>query len=145
MGNLVTQNHFSIAAQQQRVWKLLGSAIFQSLPLEEMNNINQTTFYAIFRLRLGFISIPLNLKGKFVDIIDPSSLSSLIWVKRGIIQLGIKVTFTLKEAIGGKTEVICSATEEGKDSIIRHMLRRWERSFAEKVFNSVRVQLEKLC
>lgn len=141
----VVQKHFVIDAHQQRVWELLGSAVFQCLPLEEMNILNQTTFYAVLRWRLGFISIPLNLKVKLVDILAPHSLGSVIWVTRGIIQLGLRATFTLRPVNEAKTEVICSATEEGKESIMGRIMRRWERSFAEEVFNSIRVRLEKVC
>lgn len=86
MVTVVTQKHFIIDASQQRVWRLLGSAIFQSLPLEQMNAINQTTFYAVFRWRLGFISIPLDFKGRIVDVIEPDSLGAIIRVKKGIMQ-----------------------------------------------------------
>ena len=141
----LAQKNFDIDAPQQRVWKVLGSAVFQCLPLEEMNILNQTTFHAVLRWRLGFISIPLNLRVKLVDIVAPHSLGSVIQAKKGIIQLGLKVTFTLRPVNEGKTEVICSATEEGTGNIMGRIMRRWQRNFAGQVFDSIRARLEKIC
>ncbi|MFC1971117.1 hypothetical protein ACFLV0_04200 [Chloroflexota bacterium] len=140
----VTEKQFTIDAPQQRVWKLLGSSIFQCLPLEEMHAPNQTTFYAILRWRLRFTSIPLNLKGKLVDIVEPSSLGAIIWVKRGVVNLGMKITFILRPVNEGKTEVVCSATEESRGIIVR-IMRRWGRIFAENAFSSIQARLEQIC
>lgn len=139
---IVAPETFIIAANQQRVWRMLGGAIFQSLPLEQMNVVNQTTFYAILRWRLGFIDIPLDIKGKMVDVIDLHSLSSVIRVQKGIMNLGLKVTFILKPLGDNETEITCSAVEEEKRSVIGWIIARWERDFAEKIINSIGVRLQ---
>ncbi len=142
----IVQRQFVIEASQQRVWDLLGRTVYGCLPLEKMNIVNETTAYAVLRWRLGFISLPLDLKLELVDISPPGLLGSKIWVKKQVIQLvALKVTFTLRPVNKGRTEVVCTAMEEGGGTILRWLLGGQQRSFTEGMFDSIRARLERFC
>ena len=142
----IVQRQFVIEASQQRVWDLLGRTIYRCLPLEKMNIVNETTAYAVLRWRLGFISLPLNLKLELVDISPPSLLGSKIWVKKRAIQLAsLKVEFTLRPIDKDKTEVICTGMEEDRGTIAGWLVRGQQRSFAEDMFDSIKARLEQFC
>ena len=142
----IVHRQFVIEASQQRVWDLLGRTVYRCLPLEKMNAVSETTAYAVLRLRLAFISLPLNVKVELVDISPPSSLGSKIWVKKRVIKLvALKVTFTLRPVDEGKTEVVCTAMEDGRRTMLGWLVRGQQRSFTEGMFDSIRARLEQFC
>lgn len=142
----VVQRQFVIEAPQQRVWNLLGRTIYRCLPLEKINIVNETTAYAVLRWRFGFVSLPLDLKLELVDISPPSSLGSKIWVKKLAIQLvALKVTFTLRPVNKGKTEVVCTAMEEGRGTLLGRLMEGQQQSFTEGMFDSLKARLEQFC
>ncbi len=143
---LIVQRQFVIDAPQQRVWDLLARVIYQCLPLEKMDIVNERTFNAEVRWNLAFIGLTFHLKGEFIDISPPNFLSCALSMKRGLIQLGLKVAFTLRPVNHHKTEVVCRV-EEGKGirKLVRWVMRKPEQRFAGNVFNSMRVRLEQLC
>jgi carbon monoxide dehydrogenase subunit G len=142
---LVAQKQFVVDASQHRVWDLLGTIVYQLLPLEKVDIVNLTTFRAVLRWRMGFITFPFRVKGELVDISRPSSFGCIIRVKRGVIQLGMKVTFTLRPVNEGKTEVVCRAIEEGTRTIMGRIMRGRQQSFAENTFDSIEARLAQLC
>ena len=141
----IAKKQFAIEASQQRVWNLLGRVIYQCLPLEKMDIVDETTFYADLRWRLAFINIPLRLRGKFVDISPPSFLGCLLSVKKGIIQRELEVTFRLNPISQDKTEVTCMAEGEETRPPLKWIVKREQQRFAENVFDSIRARLEQLC
>ncbi len=137
----ILQKEFTIAAPPEKVWDMLGKVIYRCLPLEKMDIVDETTFRAVLRWRWAFIKLPLNLKVKLVDISPPSSLGSLIRVKKGMIDMVIKVSFTLTPVNEGKTEVVCTALDEGERNVPGWLMRGQQRSFAEEMFDSIRERL----
>jgi hypothetical protein len=139
----VAQKNVVIEAPQQQVWKVLGSAIFQCLPLEEMNIIDQKNFQAVLKWRLGFFSIPLNLKGKVTDILSPDLMSFVIQVEKWLLRMSLKVTFTLKQVNEGSTEIAGIATV-GKQTLIGRIMSGQQRSFATKTFDEIMARLQEV-
>lgn len=143
---VIVQRQFAIDAPQQRVWSLLARVIYQCLPLEKMDVVNERLFYAELRWNLALIGLRFHLKVEFVDISPPYFLACILSVKRGLIQLGPRVTFALRQVNHHRTEVTCTATEENKTGkLMRWAMRRQQQSFAGKMFDSMRARLEQLC
>ena len=67
----IAQKEFTIAAPQARVWELLGRIIYRSLPLEQMEVVSETTFFAVLRWRIAFIRLPLRVKVALVHLPAP--------------------------------------------------------------------------
>ena len=82
---LIAQKQFTINAPPQTVWQLLPRVIYQCLPLEKMDIVDERTFYADLKW-LPFAGSTLHLKGKFVEISPPDFLSCTISVTKGIIR-----------------------------------------------------------
>jgi hypothetical protein len=142
---VIAQKSFTIKSDQQKVYKVLGNAIFQCLPLEEMNILDVKNFQAVMRYRLGFINLPLKLKGKLVDVSSPVLLSFVIRVEKGFLQMVLKTTFMLKQIDEANTGVACIAVEDGKRTIIGRITRGQQHDFAMKLFDAMQAQLQKAC
>ncbi|MFC1971561.1 hypothetical protein ACFLV0_06540, partial [Chloroflexota bacterium] len=143
--NILTQTSFVINAPLEKVWRLLGSAVFQCLPLERMDIVDQTHFNAVLRWKLAFVKIPLNLKTIMDDIVAPTTFGCVIQIEKGIMKLGTRVTFNLKAIGEDKTEIDCVATKEGERTLLGRITGGQQRSFSENVFSSIRTRLEQLC
>lgn len=142
----IAERQFVIDAPQKRVWDLLARAVYQSLPLEKIDIVNERTFFAELRWNLAFVGLRFHLKGEFVDISPPSFLGCMISVKKGIIQLDLRITFALRAVNRHKTEVVCIVAEDGKLKMLsRWVMRIPQRSFAGNVFNSIKARLERIC
>lgn len=142
---LPVQKRFRINAPQERVWGLLPQVVYQCLPVEKVDIVNEWLFYANLKLRLGFVGLPLKLKVELVDISPPSSFGTRIWIRAGIMRFVMAVTFSLQSANGGKTEVICTAKDEGEQAISKWAFVGQRRRFASNVFDSVMARLQQLC
>ncbi len=140
------QKQFVIKSSQERVWELLGRTVYRCVPLEKMNIINETTADAIFRWKLCFLRLPLDIRVQLVDISPPSFLGSKIRVRKGIFQMAaLEAIFALKPIDNSNTEVTCTGIEQKGINVIGQLLRGPQRRFTEDIFNSIRSQLELLC
>jgi len=141
----VAQRQFLIGATQPRVWDLLAMVTYQQLPLEQVNIVNLDRFYAVLRWRAGIIRISFDVEGKLVDTSRPTSYGCVLRIKRGPIQIGVRVNLVLREIQEGHTEVFCTAVEEGERTLMGLVLRRLQRNFALKMFDSIGARLQRLC
>ena len=82
--------------------------------------------------------------GKLVDMSRPGSFGCIMWLKRGVIQMGVKAKFTLRPVNEGETEVFCAAMEEGKRTIIGRLMKGQQRSFAENMFDLIKTRFKQL-
>lgn len=142
---IIAQKHFVVEASPPRVWDLLGTVVYQSLPLEKVDIVTTDSFRAVLKWPMGFITVPFDVKGKLVGMSRPGSFGSVMSVKWGLVQLGVNVNFALKPVPEGKTEVVCTATEEGGRTIMGWILSGQQRSFAGSMFDSIRARLQQLC
>lgn len=141
----IAQRQFVIDASQQKVWDLLATVVFQELPLEKVDIVGLDSFNAVLQLRMAFFSFPFDVKGKMVDVSSPDSLGCVILVKKGPIRLGVNASFALKRIDESKVEVICTAKEVGKSTILGWGLRRQQRNFTLNLFDSIRARLQQIC
>ncbi len=140
----IAQKEFTIAAPQARVWELLGRIIYRSLPLEQMEVVSETTFFAVLRWRIAFIRLPLRVKVALVDITSDRSLGAVISVKRGIIDSVIDVTFSLSAVNENETGVRCLA--RARDGGLRGWLTLGlRRRFTAELFDQIYRLLRRLC
>lgn len=142
---IVAQKQFVVEASPPRVWDLLGTVVYQSLPLEKVDIVSTDSFRAVLKWPMGFVTVPFDVKGKLVGMSRPASFGSVICVKWGLVRLGVKVNFTLKPVAESKTEVLCTAMEEGKRTVMGWILSGQQRSFAGSMFDSIRARLQQLC
>ncbi len=137
------EKRFVIAASRGRVWDFLGSAIYHCLPLERVNIVSETTLYCMLRWEWLFIKMLFPLQVKIVDLSPNDLLTALIRVRKWGLNLGLKVSFQLNQNGDDRTEVVCTASEEGTGRM-GWFLTGLPQRFAEGIFDSVRVQLERL-
>ncbi len=140
---LPIEKQFIINAAQDRVWGLLGGAIYQCLPVEKVDIINERLVNAILRLRVGFIKAPLKLTIHLTEILPPSSLTTRIVIKISLIRFTIEVKYRITASGTDKTLIVCSAQDRSKRTM-RCILAKQRREFAEKIFDSIKTRLEKL-
>ena len=141
----IAQRQFVIGANAARVWDLLATVTYQQLPLEQVDIVSLDTFRAVLRWGSGFIRFSFHVEGKLVDTIRPHSYGCVLRVKKGPIQIGVRVTLALREIHEGNTEVFCTAVEERKGALTGLVLRRLQRNLALKMFDSIGARLEWLC
>jgi hypothetical protein len=144
-GQTIAQRHFVVGAAQTRVWDLLAMVTYQELPLEQVDIVSLDRFRALLRWRAGFIHFPFYVEGKLVDTFRPESYGCVIFVKKGPIQVGVKVVMLLRAVNESQTEVFCVVTEEGKRTLMSLVLRGLQRKFALKMFDSIGARLQRLC
>lgn len=140
----ITRKHYVIQAPRQRVWDLLAGAIVQCMPVEQLDMLNDTTFVAILKLKLGFAEIPFRLKIQVADICPIERLSTLVTASRGVIRSSLLVTFVLTAFSDDQTSVICTATENTGGKLM-WLLKRPQRNFADRIFDGIRDRLERSC
>ena len=141
----IAERQFVVGAAQSRVWDLLAMVTYQQLPLEQVDILSLDSFRAVLRWGVRSIRFPFNVEGKLTDISRPISYGCVILVKKGPMQIGVKVTILLRALEESQTEVYCTATEEGKGTLVGLLLRRLQRNFAQKMFDSIGARLQRLC
>lgn len=144
MSNEIARKQFIIEAPQGTVWDLLGRAMYRSLPLEKMDIVSETTFRAVLRWKLAFISLPLNVSVVLDNISPPGLLEAIIQVKKGIINQKLRVTFTLSAVDTDRTGVVCQALRNGGGTL-SWLMAGQQRSFTEDMFDAINIALKRLC
>jgi len=140
----LARRDYIIQAPRQRVWDLLASTIIQCMPVEQMQIVNDTTFLAVLRVKVGFFEMPFRLRVQAADISPIDSLSTLVTASKGIFRSSLKVSFALTPIKEDQTAIVCTAAEES-GSKWTWLLRRQQRSFAGEMFDAIRAQLERTC
>ena len=141
----IAERQFVVEATQSRVWDLLATVTYQQLPLEQVDILSLDSFRAVLRWGVRSVRFPFYVEGKLTDISRPISYGCVILVKKGPVQLGVRVSMVLKAIEGGQTKVYCTATEEGKRTVTGLLMRRLQRNFAQKMFDSIGARLQRLC
>jgi len=146
-GEPLAERKFTIDASQERVWNLLGKVIFRSLPgLERIQIKDQDRFSALLRVKLGLITLSMDVSAELVDISPPQSLAVLLRMKGvwGMVALTQRVMFALRSVNHGKTEVISKATGEKVSPFLGIILIRKAKSFALDTFRKIEERLKQL-
>ena len=143
-GHLLARSEYVLQASRQRVWDLLASTIIQCMPVEQMEIVDDSTFHALLKVKIGFVEIPFRLKVRAAEIDPIASLGTLVTVGKGRFQSSLKVGYLLAELGEERTAVTCTASEEGSSFLMR-LLRAEQRKFAKRMFDAIRDDLERNC
>ena len=145
MGQVLAERKFTVEAPAQRVWKLLGRVIFDSLEMEKFHAIDDRNFDALLRVKLAFFDLPMQVKGVMTDITPLKSLTVRLEVKGpGGIHVNQEVSIALAPANGGKTEVSCRASVERMRALLKPFLLGTMRSVSGKILGSLEERLRQL-
>ncbi|MFH0914258.1 MAG: hypothetical protein V1849_03100 [Chloroflexota bacterium] len=137
------QRRFVLEAPQERVWELLGRAIYRSLPLEQMDVVSETTFRAILQWRVAGVNLPLKVKVSLDEINPPGSLGATIQATKGVINQTVKVKFTLSKISEKKTQVVCTASGGGGGAM-GWLVKGQQQNFTGGMFESLESLLKRL-
>lgn len=134
---ILAERKFVISSSQQRIWELLLKSVLRFMPFERMRPLSEKSVRALLRVRIGFISLPLDVEVEVVDASPPESMFTVLKSKGmgGLVWLNQKATFTLTPVTEGETEVACKIISEGMGPLVRVFLLRRVRIFAQNAFN----------
>ncbi len=89
MGKLVAENRFTLEATPERVWDVLGRAIFSGLSgLEKLHIIDENNFEADLKAKAYGIPLTMKLRGEMTDISPPTTLAVKLAVELAITAIG---------------------------------------------------------
>ncbi len=141
---LIAERKFVIDADRERVWELLLRATLRLMPFERCNIRSQTEFSALLRMKVAFISLPMQVEMNMVDIVPPEKMNTILTSKGmgGIIWINQRSTFTLTSAGEGKTEVNAKIVAEGMTPLLRIFALPMVKSFARDAFKNLEERLK---
>ena len=140
---LLEHRSFQVETSQERVWRLIGKAIFSCLPgMENVEILDENNFRALMKERVLGFKVSLKLTGEIVEMEPPDSFSVKLLLKSGLFRLDQKVTFTTIRVEEGKTTVDCKATIENLKFLTRLFLVGRARSFARSTFEAIEKRLK---
>ncbi len=132
-----------IGTSQERIWRLIGKAIFSCLPgMEHIEILDENHFRALMKERVLGFKVPLKLTGEIVEMEPPDSFSVKLLLETGLFKMDQKVTFTTVSVEEGKTSVDCKATVENLELMTRLFLVGRARSFARSTFEAIEKRLK---
>jgi hypothetical protein len=141
---LLARQEYIISASQQRVWDLLASNVIQSMPIEQMDFLNETTLTAVLNFKVGFIEVPTPVRVDITDISPIESFTTVVTARKAGFESVLRVLFELAAVADEQTSVTCTVIEESGSPVM--LLMRWQqRQFAGKIFSSVKDRLERSC
>jgi hypothetical protein len=141
---LLARHEYIISASQQRVWDLLASNVIQSMPIEQMDFLNETTLTAILNFKIGFIEVPTPVRVDVADISPIESFTTVVTASKAGLRSVLRVSFELAAVGEEQTSVTCTVVEDSGSPIMR-LLRWQQRQFAGKIFGAVKDRLERSC
>lgn len=141
---VLARQKYTIGASQQRVWDLLAANVVQSLPIEQMDFINETALTAVLNIKVGFIKVPTPVTVEIADISPIESFTTMVTASKGGLRSVLRVSFKLAAVTDEQTSVTCIVVEDYGSPLMR-LLRWQQRHFAGKIFRTVRNRLECSC
>ena len=123
MGEVLAERKFIVEASGQRVWKLLGRVIFDSLEMERFHAVDDRNFDALMRVEVASFKLPMQVKGVMTDITPLKGLTVRLEVEGlGLIHIDQEVSISMSPAEAGKTEVVCRASLEKMGALFKPFL-----------------------
>jgi len=140
---IIEERKFIIDASRERIWDLLLRTTLRLMPFERCNIHSQNEFSAILRVKIAFISLPMQVEIKIVDIVPPETLNTILKAKGmgGIVWLDQKSTFKLMPIDEDKTEIDAKIVAEGMSPLIRAFLLPMVKSFARDSLKNLEERL----
>jgi carbon monoxide dehydrogenase subunit G len=142
---IIAESSFTIDSSQQRIWELLLKSVLRFMPFERIKPLSEKSVTALLKVRMGFISLPMNVMVEIVEATPPQLMVTVLEARGmgGIIWLKQRATFTLTSADDEKTEVGCKIALEGMGIMVRIFLMRLVKTFARDSFQGLEDRLRK--
>ncbi len=144
---LIAERKFAVDSSRERLWQLIARVVFSSLSsVERMEIIDENNWQALLKVKLGFITLNMDLKGETIDTTPPEMIGVRLRATGmgGIAKLDQKVTIKLDPLDDARTEVTCRAVAYGMGSLFKLFLLGRARSFATETFDSIEKRLKYL-
>lgn len=140
---MIAEREFIIDSSRERIWALISKAVLRLMPFERMQIRSEKNFHAVLRMKMGIITLPVNVEIELVDICAPESLVTTLKAKGmwGMFWLNQKSTFTLTAIGEDKTDVVCKIVDEGMAVLLRILLLWKVKYFAEDAFKNLEERL----
>jgi len=142
---IIAESNFSIESPRQRIWELLLKSVLRFMPFERIKPLSEKSVRALLKVKMGFISLPMNVMVEIVEATPPESLVTVLEARGmgGIIWLKQRATFKLASAGEAKTEVACKIALEDMGAIVKIFLLRKVKTFARDSFTGLEDRLRK--
>jgi carbon monoxide dehydrogenase subunit G len=147
MNTEIASRNFVVDASQERVWRLMGKVILNSLPgMEEVEILDERNFHAFLRVKIAWLGLTMKLKGEIVDMVPPDSLVVNIALEglRGLFRMNQKVTIDITSIDQRRTAVACKAMAEGIGILFQRLFLGQARHFGQSTFASIEKRLQEL-
>lgn len=147
MNKGIAERNFVVEASRERVWRLMGKVIFNSLPgMEKVEILDDSNFRALLRMKVSLAELSIKLRGEMVDMSPPDSFAVKLALEGpgGLFRMNQKVTLALTSVEKGRTAVACKATAERMGILFRGLLLGQARRFARSTFESIEKRLQDL-
>lgn len=146
MEEIIAQRKFVLNAPPDRVWDLMGGAVIGSLHgLEAMHPLDESSFSAVLRVKMAFLTIPMHLNGHVLaDEAHPESLAIELKANGwgGLIKLNQKVTLTVSPVDKDKSEVLCQSMAQDLMPLVRLFFLGRVKSMADTTLGDVEKRLQ---
>jgi hypothetical protein len=90
------------------------------------------------------VTVPFRLRVEAAEISPIGSLTTVVTATKGVFRSSLRVCFSLTALNEEETSVACMATQDGGSKWM-WLLKRQQRNFAGRMFDSIREQLEGSC
>ncbi len=143
---LGAERKYIIDASPERVWELIGEAMFSALKLEGVRVTDAFNFSALLRLRIGFFKMPLSIMGRFIETSPSRFLAATVEVKgmRGVIWLNMRLNIAFTSVDKDKTEVATEMIAAGMGILVRIFLSWKVKSFINEMLDGIERELKQL-
>lgn len=140
---IIAEKKFVINSSQQRIWELLLKAVLRFMPFEKMRPLTEKSVRALLKVKMGFISMPMDVEVEVTEASPPESMITMLRSKAmgGIVWINQKATFTLTPVDEGKTEVSSKIEDDGMGIIVRLFLLWRVKTVSQEAFNGLEERL----
>lgn len=144
MSILIGERKFVIDATRQRIWDLLLRATLRLMPFEKCYIESDTEFSAVLKMKMAFITMPMQMHIKIVDMAPPQTMVTALKAKGmgGLAWINQKSTFTLTQVDENKTEVTCRIEAEDMALLLRWFFLPKVKSFAQDAYKGLEERLK---
>lgn len=140
---IIAEKEFIISSSQQRIWELLLKAVLRFMPFERMRPLTEKSVRALLKVKMGFISMPMDVEVEVTQTSPPESMITMLRSKAmgGIVWINQKATFNLESVGEDKTRVSCKIEDDGMGIIVRLFLLWRVKAISREAFTALEERL----
>lgn len=136
---IIAEKAFRVNGSQDKIWGCLTKALLNSMPLEQIDFVDEKRMSAVLRLKMSCLELPLRVNLEISDIVEREILAAKIKATglRGIIQLSLTVRFSLAGTNNRGCEVSGRLEAEEMSLPVRVLLLWKVKGFARDSLDTV--------